>query len=206
VPYKCGIAVERDNQIVWSGIITARRYAAPRRLRDHVSPACSPTGGGGWSPSNRVYTNTDQFDIVGRPAAGRRRPDGAARSSTLPLSGVKRDRSIDVTDQKPVLDAIMELADNLNGYEIAIESDWSALPGVQRVVHNLRLGSPRLGRPASSGALLMLEYPGNVREYTWDEDGEEFATEVWGCRPATTAPPCCASAVNNTLLGRASRA
>jgi hypothetical protein len=26
----------------------------------------------------------------------------------------------------------------------------------------------------------MLEYPGNVREYTWDEDGEEFATDIWG--------------------------
>jgi hypothetical protein len=26
VPYKCGIAVERDGTIIWSGIVTARRY------------------------------------------------------------------------------------------------------------------------------------------------------------------------------------
>jgi hypothetical protein len=45
-------------------------------------------------------------------------------------SGVTRDRTIDGTDQKPVLDAIMELADNLDGYEIAIESELVHRQGV----------------------------------------------------------------------------
>jgi hypothetical protein len=107
-----------------------------------------------------------------------------------------------VTDQKPVLDAILELADNLNGYEIAIESAWSQLPGVQRLVHYVRLGSPRLGRPATADSLLMLEYPGNVREYTWDEDGDQFATEVWGVSTSDDGSTLLASKVNTDLLGR----
>jgi hypothetical protein len=201
VPYKCGIAVERDGRIVWTGIITARRYDSTTGVFTLTVPGLLAYWRRRLVTANRVYNQVDQFAIV----TDLLRVGG---DPTIPLvlnappSGVIRDRSIDVTDQKPVFDAIMELADNLNGYEIAIESDWSTLSGVQRVVHNLRLGSPRLGRPASSESLLLLEYPGNVRAYTWDEDGDAFATEVWGVSTSDDGSTLLQVGVNNDLIGR----
>lgn len=199
VPYRCGIAVERDGTIIWAGIVTARRYSSSTGTFALTVPGLLAYWRRRLVTTNRVYAAMDQFDIVADLLT-------LGGGPTVPLtlkydpSGVKRDRNIDATDQKTVFDAIMEIADNIDGYEIAIESEW-ATSGAQRVLHNLLLGSPRLGRAAAQGALLMLEYPGNVREYSWDEDGEEFATEIWGQSTSAEGVTITRTGVNDTLLG-----
>lgn len=198
VPYKCGVVVERDTTIVWSGIITARRYDSETGVWTLTVPGLLAYWRRRQISDNQIYTGMEQFDIV----ADLLRLGG---DPTVPLiidytpSGVTRDLNIDATNQTTVLDEILQLADNLNGYELAIDTSWM-LGGVQRVQHKLRIGSPYVGRRASSGLLLMLEYPGNVRKYTWDEDGEQFATDIYGVSTATDGTTLTRYGVNNTLL------
>lgn len=200
VPYRCGIAVERDTTIVWSGIVTARRYAGSTGVLSLTVPGLLAYWRRRPVTSNRVYTGVEQFDIVGDLLTLDGGPTVPLKMNNPP-SGVVRDRSIDGTNAQAAFDAILELADNLDGFEIAIESGW-ALGGTQRIGHNLRLGSPRLGRAAASGVLLMLEYPGNVREFTWDEDGEQFGTEVFGTSTLDDGTAITEGATNLSLLAQ----
>lgn len=201
VPYRCGIAVERDRTIIWTGVVTARRYSSTSGAYALTVPGLLAYWRRRPVSENRTYAQTEQFDIVTDLLTMGGGPTIPLDMSGLAASGVPRDRTLSGTDAKSAYDTIMELADNLDGYEIAIASNWSDAQGAQRIEHRLRLGSPRLGQAQSSGGvLLMLEYPGNVREYTWDEDGEEFATEVWGTSTGSDGTTWMRAASNLTLI------
>ena len=202
VPWKTGIAVDRDNVIIWSGIVTGRRYSS----RSHAYSLTVPGLLAYWRrrilDSNLTWKGAEQFDIVidllqygGDP--------------TVPVimthddSGMNRDRTVAGADFKNALDEILAIADNLNGYELTLDTAWDTTPGTQSVVHTLRIASPRLGViDDGSGGLLSLEYPGNVREFTWDEDGDEFGTTVYGSSTDADGVVTTSTAVNATLLGQ----
>lgn len=180
VPYKTGIAVDRDGTIIWSGIVTARRYDSGTKKFTLTVPGLLAYWKRRIVASNNVFTQTEQFDIVGWLMQQGWDPTIPVDMDVDP-SGVLRDRTIAFADAKFALDEILEIADNENGFELAIDTYWDPLPGVQSVLHRLRMASPRLGTiDDGTGSVLTLEYPGNVRNYTWDEDGEQLATTVLG--------------------------
>lgn len=202
VPWKTGIAVDRDGTIIWSGVVTGRRYDSGTKKFSITVPGLLAYWKRRILDQNITYTNVDQFDIV----AGLLRFGGPP---TVPMvmqydpSGMKRDRSIAGSDQKNALDEILEIADNQNGFELAIDTAWDQTPGIQGVVHSLRIGSPRLGNVDShTGAVLTLEYPGNATSFVWDEDGEEFATQVYGSSTDQDGVVTTISAQNPVLLAQ----
>lgn len=200
VPYKTGIAVDRDGVIIWSGVVTARRYDSGTKKFAISCPGLLAYWRRRFIDANLTYTAVDQFDIV----AGLLRYGG---TPTVPVimqygaSGMRRDRTVSGTDQKEALAEILEIADNLNGFELAIDTSWDAAQRTQGFVHYLRIGSPRLGNVADrTGAVLTLEYPGNARSYTWDEDGEQFATQIYGSSTDQDGVVTTDGAQNTTLI------
>lgn len=200
IPWKTGVVVDRDGVIIWSGIVTTRRYASAGRAFTLTVPGLLSYWQRRYVDTNITWAGAEQFDLV----TGLLQYGG---SPTVPVqmdpwpSGVTRDQTIAGSDFSPVLDVILQLADNLNGFELALDTAWDTTPGTQSVVHSLRIGSPRLGRvDDGSGGLLTLEFPGNVRGYTWDEDGEQFATQVYGSSTDTNGDVTTVAGQNPALI------
>jgi hypothetical protein len=176
-PYRYGVAVDRNGQIIWSGCITTRRFARSSGQYTLGIKGLLAYWDRRLVTDNLTWTAADQFTIVRDLLL-----TGGAPTVPVDLgvdmSGVLRDRTLSGSSLSPAWQEITQLADNQDGYEIALDTSWDNTPGVQRVVHTLRLGSPRLG--ITDETPLLLEFPGNVRDYEWNEDGAAIASEVWG--------------------------
>jgi hypothetical protein len=201
VPWRHGLAVERNDSIVWAGCITSRRYDSRTGTYRFGTTGIL----GYWRrrvvAANISWKAVDQFSMV--------RQLLQLGGTTIPLtftyadSGVQRDRTFAAADLKLVLDAILEIADNLDGFDIAVTSEWDTAGGstTPRIKHRLLLGYPRLGNTGSLTELMAIEWPHNtVGAYPWDEDGSEFATHVWASSQTDEGVTLIRSAANQSLL------
>lgn len=68
---------------------------------------------------------------------------------------------------KPVLEALRELAESDPGFEYT--DDWSDDGTTDNPGKRIRLGYPRLG--VQDGTDLLFEHPGSIQTYTWVKDG-----------------------------------
>jgi len=201
VPWLNGIAVDRDGVIIWSGVITGRRYnSAGQGTYQLACPGLMAYWRRLFVTYNISLDNIDQF-LLARGLAGRGQ-NQIPYAVDSDNSGVLKDLKLAASDLKPVLDVILDLADNVNGFEFALDTAWDTTTNLERVTHRFRLGSPRLGRRSIAGDVLLLEWPGNVENYTWDEDGDEFATEIWGSTQSNEGVTMIRSKENATLLAQ----
>jgi hypothetical protein len=180
VPWRHGIVMTREGVAIKAACVTSRRY-----ISSPPSYRLSTTGILGFWRRRAIATNitwkaVEQFEMV--------RQLLVLGAFTIPLdmpglnSGIIRDRTLAGSDLKMVLDAILELADNLDGFDIAIDTAFDAAAlGAPKVRHTLLLGYPRLGRTDTGSGLMTLEWPHTtVGGYEWGEDGSEHATHVFG--------------------------
>lgn len=200
VPWRHGIALTRDRSIVKAACVTTRRYnstSGEYRL--------GTTGIlGYWRrrviARNLTWTSVDQFDMV--------RDLLALGGTTIPLvtapapdSGILRDRTYSGGDLKVVLDAVQELGDNLNGFDIAIDTIPDPDSITPRVRHHLLLGHPHLGRIDTGSGLMTIEWPDNtVGGYDWDEDGEGWATHIFGSSQTDAGVNLVRLVINESLI------
>lgn len=199
LPWRHGIAIDCDGSVIHAGVITGRRYSSSSGSYRLKVPGLLEYWRRRLIGTTLNFKQVDQFQIVRTLFAS-----GAAPTIPLVLpttvSGTLRDRTITGPEFPAVLDEVLELADNIGGYEFAIESAWAS-GSRKRVIHRLRLAAPRLGLTGVAAGLA-LEYPGEVREYEWDEDGEQLATDWFGTSQNTDGNTLVSSATNLTLLGR----
>lgn len=175
LPARTAIYVATEDSMVWGGIIWKRR------MREHsLELVCS--GFLSWFSRIRItstltFAQQDQFDIARSLLQHALGKDGGDIDVDLggDLSGVLRDRTYLGEDRKPVLEAVQELGDVNKGFDLTIraEFDDTATP-VKRLV----LGFPHLGRP-SEGTPLLLEYPGNITDWDWPEEGDRMITTAF---------------------------
>jgi hypothetical protein len=196
LPARTALYVDLDGVLVHGGIIWKRR-------RTTGGLEIETAGFLSYFARQRItalaeFSSVDQFTIVrdlltavaGKPGGDIGLDLGSG------TSGVNRDRTYPAEDNKQVLEAIQQLSQVINGFDLAINVayDEDNLPG-----KNLVLGYPRLGRRQELTELL-LEYPGNVSEYTWPEEGDRMVTTalVRGEGETDTTPT--ASLTNATLI------
>jgi hypothetical protein len=198
-PRRTSLVVLRDDQVVTEQIIWNRPgyQASDKRMTLSCSELRSyldkhrvfrPTGGYG-SRKLLSFTQSDAFDVFRSLLQNAQ----AVTYQGQPVGdlGITADPSIKsgvLIDRRDVLD----IADAYHGYSFAsygqlltdlataVGFEWridSYLDGDYQLQRRLILGYPHLGRPADDDSLT-LEYPGNILDYTVDDDGENSANYV----------------------------
>lgn len=182
-PYRTKIFVERDGALVWGGWINEEpAYDSSSAV---VSVRAEESLGyfANRSMPTVEYSQIDQLTIArSMITTAQAEPGGDFWISVDPsvISGVLRDRSYAQNDQSPVLTALTQLSEVIDGFDFASQVVWVGnLP-----YESLVLGYPRLGRPTSASGVV-LEFDrfsgagGNVESYTWADAGVAMATRAW---------------------------
>lgn len=188
-PGRTALYIDCDGHLVFGGIIWKRQKTSGGVLQ------LSGSGFLSYYARTLIVTSTffhkssgdDQFDIARalvRAAAARPGGDIGVVHGTS-RSGVLRDASYAGADQGSVLDALRALASLANGFDFAIRTayDTNQVP-----VKFLALGYPQLGRPPARTGLLV-EYPGNISQFDWPEEGDRIVSTVYVRGDTTDAAP-----------------
>lgn len=174
------IVVERDNVIVWSGIIWLAPY------KDNP-PSREIRAGEDWSYwSHRVIAgpnftfNKDQLgiakDLLMDAQAASGGNVGVTFNTPYETSPITRTRTFNAYELKPVAEAIEQLAACDNGFDFAIEASWDATTGA--LVRRFRPSYPRRGRNYQQTGFVF-EVGRNVVDWTWPTDGTRVGNKVW---------------------------
>ncbi|TQN28271.1 hypothetical protein FHX37_3604 [Haloactinospora alba] len=195
-PGRSAVYVDRDDRLVWGGIIWTTRYAAADGTLEisaadflsylehrYVLPAQPPraTPVAQWPPVRipEGGGRADQLDIAAElvrlgqrgggitPGMGFRR---AGRDDSP--SGVARSVEYRPYEFKPVAEALDDLAAAEDGFDYTCTVSWSR--GVPEPA--LLVGSPRLGQ---EGQPHLWEYGAGLVDFTWPVDGADMATRVF---------------------------
>lgn len=92
------------------------------------------------------------------------------------LSHVLVDFDIKAYEYKQITEAIMELAEQDTGFDVSVDCRWDEN---DRPARYLVIDSPRRGRSFNT-TRFMWEKPGNLRKYTYPEDGTSQSTVTHG--------------------------
>jgi hypothetical protein len=175
-PARTAYYVERDGHLVAGGILWTRRWKGRRlELAGHGFLSYLDRRRITWS---QTFLATDQLDIARQLVERAQQASGGDIGITVPAaaSGVLRDRTYSAYELKPLGEALRELAEVENGFEMAIDPSYDSDGTPTR---RLLLGYPRLGRSRTDSGYV-LEFPagGIVEEPEWPEDGSAMAVRA----------------------------
>ena len=175
------IVIERDDVIVWAGIIWASPYTDDNQAR---SVRAAET----WSyfrrrtiGTRRTYKATsgasaDQLKIVRDLINDAQAVTGGDINVTVgtETSGIYRDASFEAWEFKQVAESIEKLAATEYGFDFAIDPAWSSAGAL---VKTLRLSYPRRGRTFEETGHVF-EVGKNVISWDWPTDGTRYANRI----------------------------
>lgn len=185
-PGRTAVYVDRDGLLLWGGIVWTTRYTGSTGVLEigasdflsyleHRRVAPVPLG----DPDTAqpvAYTGADQLAIAaGLVTLAQSAPGGDLgldlRGPTS--SGVLRTVSFALGEQKPVADALRDLANADGGFDFTVDVEYDSAGQPQRY---LRFGHPRLGQP---GAPHVWEYGANLVDFAWPRDAATMATRIF---------------------------
>jgi len=181
VPGRTALYVDRSGTIVWGGVVWGRSYSSTNQsiqfqAREFESyfekrRILSTYAASGVDQLQVAKNLVDQIQAV---------PSGNINVVVPSLtSGVLVTKTYNSWDQKPLSEALYELSRANNGFDwnidVSYDSNYS-------IVKNLDLAYPRRGvaYSSSSTTVPVLEFPGNVVEYSYPEEGGSIATIMIG--------------------------
>lgn len=177
-PRKVAIYVDRDDVLVWGGVIWTR---SP----DTANGVLQLGGNDFWSyfrrrfiRSTQTFAATDQLTIAQTLINYAQAQTGGDIGVTVgsEVSAILRDRTYWAYERKNLAEAVEQLSAVIDGFDFAIDVRYAS--GVPEKV--LTLSYPRRGRIAGvTGHLFDLDRTGgNIVSYTWPEDGTTTANLV----------------------------
>lgn len=199
LPRRTTLVILRDEVVVWEGIIWTRRrrrdnrtlVVAASEIRSHLDKRrlLRPELGYG-SAKTLAFSGADMFDVLRAllidaqsvTYAGQPVGDLGIEMDTSVLSGVPINRTDTATSQdayhgyswQTYGSAMDDLAHSDTPFEWRIESFLDETGQLRR---RLLLGYPHLGVPAGD-TNLTFEYPGQIQDYEWPDDGENSSNYV----------------------------
>jgi hypothetical protein len=204
-PGRTALYVDRDGELLWGGIVWTSRYVASggtlelgaadflsylehRRVLTYPIDAANPFD----------YPDADQLAIAAALLGVAQSHPGGDLGIELrgdSSSGVRRGVRYTLGEQKPVADALRDLANAEDGFDFTVDVDYGA-GGVPR--RYLRLGHPRLGQP---GAPHVWEYGANLVDFSWPADAASMATRVFAQGTGDAEEPLVAWAEDTAAYG-----
>ena len=183
-PRRTALHIIRNEVPVWSGIIWTRHYRSAENNLDLTVSSWESYfarrrirrdyGFFQWDQNEIIHNLfwTAQAESVGGYG------DVGIATPVPQNSGILRDRTYYWHERATYLERMQQLAGVINGPDFTIEPRWDeyGLPG-----STLLIGTP-LGSPNAQ----VLEFPGDIRNYSWPDDGGDSAN-YWsaiGDKPA----------------------
>jgi len=181
-PARTALYVDRDGALVWGGIIWTRGPYRPGTQSfdlggmEFWSYFQIRTKTSRYIVDTKAYAQQDQLfiarDLINYAQAKSGGSIGIVVNAET--SGVLRDRTYNSYDFTPVGQAIEQLSALLNGFDFSIEVAYVNGVPTKTFVPSY----PRRGTSAVTSGLLF-EYPGNIVDYIWPEDGTEQADTAY---------------------------
>ena len=171
-PRRTALWIVRDTDLVWGGIIWTRKYSAANRALEIT--ASTPES----YFARRLIRSTATFSQVGQHAIIRSliaTAQGAAHGNIgvqIPAGtpGTLRDRNYLWHERATVWDRVTELCEIDGGPDVTITPGWDAT------------GQPswylNVGTPLGITRGLELDFPGELHDYSWPEDGGASANFI----------------------------
>jgi hypothetical protein len=202
IPARTALYVDRDNVLVWGGIIWHRNYDSESQSISITAQEFESYFDHRRITSTVSFTNTDQLAIA-------RSLINTAQSATngnigvsvgTETSGVPVSRVFNGYEQKSVFNAILDLSQSNNGFDFAIDVAYSSTGAITKT---LKLGYPLLGTrwSASTVSAPVLEFPaGNVIQYSYAEDGATVSNSFTAVGAGSNDGQIQRTATNTSLL------
>lgn len=173
-PRRTALYIERDGSIVWGGIIWTRHYDSRKKVL--------VLGGNGFFSyfghrsirATAAFAATDQLAIVRSIINTAQTISSIGVTVGTETSGVLRDRTYYGYERKKIDEAITQLSQVEGGFDFGIDCRYDSSHVVQKY---LTLSYPRRGRIAKD-TTLFFDFPGNIVDYVWPEDGTNSANLV----------------------------
>lgn len=198
VPGRTALYIERDNQIVWGGIIWSRTWQEQSKSFQYYGQTFDSALFKSSVDNSLSYTNVDQRNIV---------RDLFLRSQAYP----GRDMRIRVPPPFPnnivrspnfywydswtfgkALDYMAEFDDGLDYY---VDSSYDAFGDFQRfLVLNDRVGAPM------DSTQLVFDFPGSIKNFWYPENASKGATTVVGIGSGEGAASIRTAVTNQTMI------
>lgn len=182
VPTRTALYVDRDGVLVWGGIIWNRGPYRPSTQSftlgglEFWSYFQVRTKTSRYIVDTKAYAQQDQLfiarDLINYAQAKSGGNIGIVVNNET--SGVLRDRTYNSYDFTPVGQAVEQLSAVLNGFDFSIEVAYVNGVPTKTFVPSY----PRRGNSAVTSGLIF-EYPGNMIDYSWPEDGTEQANTAY---------------------------
>jgi hypothetical protein len=184
-PGRTAIYVDRDGTIVWAGVLWAREYSSAEQkitftAREFESyfehRRINFDYNLDQNPQDQLTVVQNLFNTVQGPAGSSTNIGVQIGTET---SGVNVTKFYNYYDLKPLTEAVYELSKSTTGFDWNIDVSYDSSYNINKYLH---LEYPRRGKiySASSSSSLMLEFPGNIIEYTYPEDGTAATNTMYG--------------------------
>lgn len=180
-PVRNALYVDRDNVLVWGGIVWGRQYDSASQTLSLQAQEFESYFQHRLVSTTQVFTNADQLTIAqSLVTAAQSVPNGDIGVIVgTEISGVLRNATFFDYELKNVYQAVLDLSRSDNGFDFNIEV---AYDGGFNPAKTLQFGYPRSGTIYSDTdpAALVFEFPaGNIVEYSYPEDGSTTANTVY---------------------------
>ena len=172
VPSRTAVYVDRNGVIVWGGVLWARDYNSATQSMNFTAREFESYFERRRVNYTQAFSGVDQLTIAQSLINTAQSQTGGNIGVAVgtETSGVTVSRVFHAYEQKTVLAAIQELSHSSTGFDFAIVAAYDANNNPSK---KLKLGYPKLGtryNPASVSAPVF-EFPGNLVEYDYSEDG-----------------------------------
>lgn len=181
IPGKCAIYVDRNDTLVWGGVIWGRTYNSANQTLSLNAREFESYFERRRINTTVAFTNTDQL-VIARTLmnTAQSQPYGNIGVQVgTETSGILVDRVYYDYELKTVYSAIQDLSRQTDGFDFNIKVSYnsSAIP-----TKTLVLGYPRIGTVYSinDASAPVFEFPaGNIVEYEYPEDGAIAANKIY---------------------------
>jgi hypothetical protein len=202
-PARTGLYALQNGLPVWAGIIWTRSYDSQMKQITIGASEVMSYFQHRYITSTIDYQNIEQCAVVrdffltfGHITHGSFAGDG---NLTLARLSIDNYNYVDLTNTGQLInfhvdyfqflslyDAFVQIHDNDNGFDWRVdtftntgnESGTSFIPNTE-YLNTIRFGYPHIGVPSNKTGYVF-EYPGNIINYTWPEDGSTVRTVTYG--------------------------
>jgi hypothetical protein len=181
-PGKTALYVERDNTLIWGGIIWSRTYAEDARICNMTAQTFESIFDHVVIEQDFVHQVEDQMSIfiatINQMQAQDANNFGLEVSNIPTSSGVLRTVLFPGYESHFYEEIISQLVGVENGFDYCID----VLPGIEpdKPRKSIRAGYPILGSRDATTDVPVFDYPGNILTFWWPESATRAGTKFVG--------------------------
>ena len=180
IPARTAIYVDRNGVLIWGGVLWHRLYTSKDQTLTLTAREFESYFERRRITADTILSGVDQLaavqTIVNNAQNATNGSIGVAVGTET--SGILVNRSIYSYEYKTVFSAIQDLSRSSTGFDFNITVSYDVN---KNIVKTLKLGYPRYGKvySSTSASALVFDFPDNIVEYEWPEDGSIAANYLY---------------------------